>query len=55
MFSDLKTSIFWGSQWMEASVFIGLWGLTSTIIIVFVYYSSEVYRLIGNPKLSVLA
>lgn len=55
LFSDLITTILLGEQWMEASQFIGLWGLTSAITIVLAHYSSEVYRSIGKPKLSVLA
>lgn len=55
IFSDLITSILLGCQWMEASPFIGLWGLTSAITIVLAHYSSEVYRAIGKPRLSVLA
>ena len=55
LFSDLITQILLGSQWMEASPFIGLWGLTSAISIALAHYSSEVYRSIGKPKLSVLA
>ena len=39
---------------MEASGFIGLWALTSTLTIVISYYNSEVYRAKGRPKLSVL-
>ena len=54
-FSDLVTLILLGSQWMEASSFIGLWGLTSALTIVLSHYSSEVYRAKGRPKLSVLA
>lgn len=55
LFSDLITKILLGEQWMEASHFIGLWGLTSAITIVLAHYSSEIYRSIGKPKLSVLA
>lgn len=55
LFSDLATEIILGSKWMEASGFIGLWGLTSAITIVLSHYSSEVYRAKGRPKLSVLA
>lgn len=55
LFSDLATSILLGNQWMEASGFIGLWGLTSSITIVLSHYSSEVFRAKGKPKLSVLA
>ena len=54
-FSDLITSVLLGEQWMEASGFIGLWGLTSTFTIVLSHYSSEVYRSKGRPKLSVLS
>ena len=54
-FSDLVTKILLGDQWREASGFIGLWGLTSALTIVFSHYSSEVYRAKGRPKLSVLA
>lgn len=55
LFSDLITMILLGEQWMEASQFIGLWGLTSALTIVLSHYSSEVYRSIGKPKLSVLS
>lgn len=54
-FRDLVTEILLGSQWGEASNFIGLWALTSGITIVLSHYSSEVYRSMGHPKLSVLA
>lgn len=54
-FSGLITQILLGSQWGEASNFIGLWGLTSALTIVLSHYSSEVYRSLGKPKLSVLA
>lgn len=55
LFSDLATSIMLGSNWDEASGFIGLWALTSSITIVLSHYASEVYRAKGRPKLSVLA
>lgn len=54
-FSDLVTEIILGSQWMEASGFIGLWALTSSVTIIFSHYSSEVYRAKGRPRLSMLA
>jgi PST family polysaccharide transporter len=54
-YSDFVTKILLGSQWLEASSFIGLWGLTSAVTIVLSHYSSEVYRAKGRPKLSVLA
>ena len=54
-FSDLVTELFLGSQWMDASGFIGLWALTSSVTIVFWHFCSEVYRAKGLPKLSTLA
>jgi PST family polysaccharide transporter len=54
-FRHLVTDILLGSQWAEAADFIGLWGLTSAITIVLAHYSSEIYRSLGKPKLSVLA
>lgn len=53
-FRDFITLILLGDQWLEASYFIGLWGLTSAITIL-VHYGSEAYRSLGKPKLSVLA
>lgn len=55
VFSDLITKLLLGNQWLEASGFIGLWGLTGAITIVFSHYASEVYRSKGKPRLSVLA
>ena len=54
LYSDLVTQILLGEQWMEASGFIGLWGLMSTLTIVFAHFSSEVYRSKGNPKVSLI-
>ncbi len=53
-YSDIVTSIL-GKQWLPASEFIGIWGLTSAVTIVLSHYSSEVYRSKGRPKLSVLS
>jgi PST family polysaccharide transporter len=55
LFSDLITYILLGEQWMEASGFIGLWSLTSSVVVVFSYFSSEVYRSKGEPKISLLS
>lgn len=55
LYSDLATYIMLGSQWSEASEVIGLWALTSVIMIVFGHFSSEVYRSKGKPKLSFIA
>lgn len=54
-FSDTITQIALGGQWKEAAHFIGLWGLTSSLVIVLSNYSCEIYRAWGKPKLSVLS
>jgi PST family polysaccharide transporter len=54
LFRDFITAILLGPQWAEAACFIGLWGLTGALTIVFSHYSSEVFRALGKPKLSVL-
>lgn len=53
-YRDLATRILLGSKWEEASLIIGLWAVTSAIVIVFGYFCSEVYRASGKPNLSVL-
>ncbi|WP_166702785.1 lipopolysaccharide biosynthesis protein [Bacillus albus] len=55
LYSDLATQILLGSQWSEASEVVGIWALTSAIMIVFGHFCSEVYRAKGRPKLSFLA
>lgn len=55
IYSDLATRIMLGNKWNEASGVIGVWALTSAIVIVFGHFCSEVYRAKGMPKLSFLA
>jgi PST family polysaccharide transporter len=55
LYSDLATKILLGNQWEEASSVIGIWALTSIIMIVYSHYCSEVYRAKGRPKLSFIA
>lgn len=55
LYSNFVTNILLGNGWNEASKVIAIWGLTSSIMIVFSYFSSEVYRAKGRPKLSVLS
>ena len=55
IFSDLITKILLGNQWMEASGFIGWWGLTSVLTIILSHFSSEVYRSKGQPKISLFS
>lgn len=55
LYSDLATHLMLGSQWTEASDVIGIWALTSAIMIVFGNFSSEAYRAKGKPRLSFFA
>lgn len=55
LFQDTITYILLGEQWKEAAPFIGLWGLTNSIVIVLSHYCSEIFRAKGRPKLSVLS
>lgn len=55
VFNDLITSILLGSQWAEASKFIGIWGLCTSLVAVYGTFSRETYRAKGMPKLSMVA
>ena len=55
VYSDFVTDILLGSQWSEASGFIGIWGLLCGFKIVFCEMASEVYRSKGNPRLSMIS
>lgn len=50
--SELFTSIMLGENWIEASPIIGVWGLTSSLLIFTSFLNSEVYRSKGMPKIS---
>ncbi|MGN7482838.1 lipopolysaccharide biosynthesis protein [Priestia megaterium] len=55
LFSDLATQVMLGDKWSRASDIVGIWGLTSAIMIVLGHYCSEVYRAKGRPKISFFA
>lgn len=55
LYREFITDILLGSQWSEAAGFVGLWGIVSTIKIIYSNYCYEVYRAYGRPKLAVLA
>lgn len=55
VFSDFITNILLGSQWHEASGFIGLWGIMEVVTVVFARFCSCIYIAIGKPKISVIA
>lgn len=48
---EFLTQFFLGGQWLEASAFIGIWGLTSALSVASVRYCSELYRAKGRPLL----
>lgn len=52
LYSDLATSLMFGSKWSEASNIVGIWSLMAAIGIVFSNFNGEVYRSKGKPKLS---
>lgn len=47
------TDILLGSQWKEATAFIGLWGLCSAFNLVLASYWDGLFNAIGKPKYSV--
>lgn len=51
IFRDYVTYLLLGSQWGEAAYFVGLWGVSSAIVIVFSNFCCDVYRAKGKPKL----
>ena len=52
VFRDTITLILLGEQWMEASDFIGLWGLLSSITLVLGTYTNGLYNAVGKTFLS---
>lgn len=55
LYSNIATEILLGNKWIEASEVIGIWALTSSIVVVLSNLCSEVYRAKGRPKLSFLS
>ncbi|MBO7303965.1 MAG: lipopolysaccharide biosynthesis protein [Clostridia bacterium] len=55
VYKDLVTWVLLGEQWSEAVDFVGIWGLTSTITIVFNNFCSTYYRSKGKPKIAMIA
>lgn len=53
-FSDLITMVLLGNKWVEASDFIGIWGLCTSLVCVFGTFSREVYRAKGKPVISLI-
>ncbi len=51
----LVTSILLGSQWTEATTFIGIWALVTVLSAVYATYCREACRAKGKPYLNVIA
>ncbi len=51
-YSDVATMILLGEDWMEASGFIGLWGLATALTCLFGELNREAYRAINKPRVS---
>jgi len=54
VFSDLITAILLGSQWSEASSFIGIWGLCTSLVATYGTFCRDVYWAKGKPRLSLI-
>lgn len=54
-FRDFLTGLLFGPQWAQAALMFGAWALSSSIVIVFSHYCSEVFRALGKPRVSFLS
>lgn len=54
LYRDLATNLLLGESWGEASMIIGLWGLTGTLSIAFGNFFSDGIRAKGYPSILVL-
>lgn len=52
VFKEFITRVLLGPQWGEAANFIGIWGLTTTIVIIFNNYYSTYFRSKGRPRVA---
>jgi len=55
IYKDLATKILLGNRWLDASEVIGIWALSNILYMVIGYFCSEVYRVIGKPRISIIA
>lgn len=54
LFREPLVTVLLGEQWAECSLFFGLYGLSSAFKIVFSNLNSELFRSLGQPKVSSL-
>lgn len=55
IYRDLVTKLLLGKGWDEAALVIGIWGLSTGLMMVIGYFSSEVYRAKGKANYSFLS
>ncbi|MBD7909421.1 lipopolysaccharide biosynthesis protein [Sporosarcina gallistercoris] len=55
LYSDFATSMMLGNQWYQAGGIIGIWALTSSLVITTSHFNSEVYRSKGKPQISFIS
>lgn len=52
VFRDSLVLLLLGDQWTESALMFGLYGLLQGPMVLFSYYSSEMYRSLGKPRVS---
>ena len=55
VFRDLFVGVLLGEQWLETSLFFGLYAAASAVVVVFCHTASEAYRSLGKPRISMAA
>ena len=55
VYRDFVTLILLGRQWMEVADFLGIYALSCSMVFIFSYYNSEIFRSKGKPKFSMIA
>lgn len=54
IFREPLVALLLGDQWKASSLMFGLYGLVQGPMVLFSYYSSEMYRSLGRPRVSTL-
>ncbi len=53
LYKDLATKILFGDQWGDAGIVVGVSCAIKSLVVVFSYFASEVYRAKGKPSISI--
>lgn len=54
-FREFIVEVMFGAQWVDASLMLGVWSLSTGFMIVLSHYCSEVYRSLGQPRVSLFS